>query len=96
MPPASRIGDNHVCPANEPGPKPHEGGPISSGEATVMIGGMPAATVGSTAVCKGPVDTVIKGSGTVYIKGKPAIRIGDACAHGGKVVVGFPQVMIGG
>jgi uncharacterized Zn-binding protein involved in type VI secretion len=28
--------------------------------------------------------------------GKPAARIGDTCAHGGAIVVGFPTVLIGG
>ena len=39
MPPASRIGDNHVCPMVNPGPTPHVGGPIlPAGEPTVLIG----------------------------------------------------------
>jgi uncharacterized Zn-binding protein involved in type VI secretion len=28
--------------------------------------------------------------------GVPAARMGDACAHGGKIAVGFPTVLIGG
>jgi uncharacterized Zn-binding protein involved in type VI secretion len=28
--------------------------------------------------------------------GKPAARLGDTCAHGGTIVVGFPMVLIGG
>jgi uncharacterized Zn-binding protein involved in type VI secretion len=30
------------------------------------------------------------------IGGKPAARIGDATAHGGKIVMGCPTVIIGG
>jgi uncharacterized Zn-binding protein involved in type VI secretion len=92
--PAARMGDMHVCPATNPGPSPHVGGPISSGVPTVLIAGVPAATLGSSAVCCGPPDTVAQGSSSVLIGGKPAARLGDSCAHGGKVVVGAPTVMI--
>lgn len=93
--PAARLGDMHVCPATNPGPVPHVGGPISVGMPTVLICNMPAATLGSMAVCVGPPDTVSMGSPTVLIGGKPAARMGDSCAHGGKIVVGAPTVMIG-
>jgi uncharacterized Zn-binding protein involved in type VI secretion len=78
----------------DPGPKPHVGGPITSGMPTVMIGGMPAATVGSMCTCVGPPDTIVMGSTKVMIGGKPAARIGDTTAHGGKIVAGAPTVMI--
>lgn len=97
MPPAARIGDMHVCPMVDPGPKPHVGGPILPPCCpTVMIGFIPAARVGDMAVCVGPPDTIAVGSSSVMIGNKPAARIGDTTAHGGKIVVGFPQVMIGG
>lgn len=97
MPPAARVGDLHVCPQVEPGPVPHVGGPIlPPGVLTVLIGSIPAATVGSQATCTGPPDTVAKGSATVMIGGKPAARMGDQCAHGGTIVKGLPTVMIGG
>ncbi len=48
-----------------------------------MIGGLPAATLGTQALCTGPVDAVIMGSFKVFICGKPAARMGDICAHGG-------------
>ncbi len=96
MPPAARVGDMHTCPMSD-GPKPHVGGPIMPpGVPTVLIGGMPAATVSSMATCAGPPDTIIKGSSTVLIGGLPAARIGDQTAHGGVIVSGFPQVDIGG
>jgi len=96
MPPAARVGDMHVCPMLT-GPVPHVGGPlIPSGPPTVVIGGMPAATMGGMAVCVGPPDTIIKGSATVMIGGKPAARMGDSCAHGGVIVLGCMTVMIGG
>jgi uncharacterized Zn-binding protein involved in type VI secretion len=60
-----------------------------------MIGFMPAARVGDMAVCVGPPDTIAMGSFTVMIGGMPAARIGDMTVHGGNIVMGFPQVMIG-
>lgn len=93
--PAARMGDMHVCPAVNPGPVPHVGGPIAIGVPTALIGMIPAATMGSMAICVGPPDSVAQGSPTVLIGGKPAARMGDACGHGGKIVVGCPTVLIG-
>ncbi|MFN0131018.1 MAG: PAAR domain-containing protein [Phycisphaerales bacterium] len=96
MPPAARLTDMHVCPMVT-GIVPHVGGPICSpGAPTVLIGSMPAATLGSMCVCVGPPDVIVKGSGTVLIGSMPAARLGDSTAHGGTIVVGFPTVMIGG
>lgn len=94
MPPAARLGDPHVCPMSD-GPKPHVGGPIALGCFTVMVGGQPAARVGDMAVCVGPPDAIAMGSTGVLIGGMPAARMGDTTVHGGKIVVGFPTVMIG-
>lgn len=96
MPPAARVSDMHVCPMFD-GPKPHVGGPIlPPGCPTVMIGYLPAARVSDMATCVGPPDVIVKGSATVMIGYLPAARLGDQTAHGGVIVVGFPQVMIGG
>jgi uncharacterized Zn-binding protein involved in type VI secretion len=96
MPPAARITDMHTCPLVT-GVVPHVGGPIlPPGEPTVLIGGLPAARVGDMAVCVGPPDTIIMGSGTVMIGGMPAARMGDSTAHGGVIVLGSPTVIIGG
>lgn len=97
MKPAARITDQHVCPAQTTVPSPHVGGPIlPPGEATVLIGGLPAAVLGDSAVCAGPTATIISGSGTVLIGGKPAARLGDSTSHGGTIVSGEPTVLIGG
>ena len=99
MPAAARLTDMHACPMVTPGtpPIPHVGGPITGpGVPTVLIGMMPAATLGDSCVCVGPPDTIVMGSNTVLIGGKPAARMGDPTAHGGKIVVGCPTVMIGG
>ncbi len=99
MPPAARLTDMHTCPMVTPGipPIPHVGGPIvGPGIPTVLIGSLPAATLGDMAVCVGPPDSIVKGSATVLIGGKPAARMGDSTAHGGVIVLGLPTVLIGG
>jgi uncharacterized Zn-binding protein involved in type VI secretion len=74
---------------------PHVGGPIlPPGTPTVLIAGMPAATVGSMCTCVGPPDSIVMGSTKVMIGGKPAARMGDQTAHGGVIVAGNPMVMI--
>ena len=94
---AARVGDNHTCPAINPNGNPHTGGPIlPPGLPTVLIGGQPAATVGSVCTCAGPPDSIAKGSLTVTIGGKGAARQGDPTAHGGVIAAGFAKVIIGG
>ena len=97
--PAARITDMHVCPMVTPAvvPVPHVGGPIiTPGAPTVIISGLPSATVTSLCVCVGPPDVVVKGSMTVLLSGLFAARIGDNTAHGGVIVTGAPTVLIGG
>ena len=96
MPSAARVSDMTSCPMTT-GVVPHVGGPISGpGIATVMIGNLPAAVLGDSCTCVGPTATIIKGSATVTIGGKPAARMGDTTSHGGSIVLGAPNVMIGG
>ncbi len=97
MPPAARITDMHACPALTV-LVPHVGGPIMPpGAPTVLIGSLPAATVGDMATCVGPPSTIIPpGCPTVLIGGKPAARVGDSTAHGGVILPpGCPTVIIG-
>ena len=95
MPPAARVSDFHACPMVT-GTVPHVGGPvIGPGEATVLIGNLPAAVVGDSVTCSGPPDTIVACSATVMIGGKPAARLGDSTAHGGTIMVGEFTVMIG-
>jgi uncharacterized Zn-binding protein involved in type VI secretion len=95
--PASRITDMHVCPMVTPGvpPIPHVGGPIVTGQPTVLVGGLPQARVSDQCICVGPPDVIAMGSMTVLVGGMPAARIGDTCGHGGTLVMGFPTVLIG-
>jgi uncharacterized Zn-binding protein involved in type VI secretion len=95
MPPAARIDDSHFCPMGAP-PEAHVGGPILlPGEATVLIGFMPAARLSDICVCVGPFDAIVQGAPTVLIGNQPAARLGDATAHGGMIITGEPTVLIG-
>lgn len=94
--PASRIGDMHVCPMVT-GVVPHVGGPILPPcVPNVLVGSIPVAVVGNPCVCVGPPDVIVMGSATVFAGGRMLARIGDTTAHGGKIVVGFPTVLVGG
>ncbi|WP_339754609.1 PAAR domain-containing protein [Algoriphagus aquimarinus] len=92
MPAAARLTDTTT----------HGGTIIGPGEATVLIGGMPAAVIGDNHVCSLPpnahqptVSPFIAGSGTVFVGGKPALRVGDSCVCGASAAVGEPTVIIG-
>ena len=92
MPPAARVGD----------PTGHPGVIGPPGVPTVLIAGMPAATVGTMHVCSFPPPAVhpptpiAKGSATVLIGGLPAARVGDLTGCGAPIVVGALTVLIGG
>ena len=93
--PAARVGDMHVCPMVTV-LVPHVGGPIlPPGAVNVLTCSMPAARVGDMATCVGPPDVIMLGSFTVLIANMPAARMGDMTAHGGSIVIGCPNVLIG-
>ena len=95
MPPAARVTDMHVCPMVT-GIVPHVGGPILPPCApNVITGGLPQAKVGDMLTCVGPPDVIIKGSATVLVLGMPAARMFDNTAHGGMIMLGMPNVLIG-
>jgi uncharacterized Zn-binding protein involved in type VI secretion len=92
MPPAARTGDTTN----------HGGTIIGPGEATVLIGGMPATVLADNHICSIPPNTghltasiFPMGSTTVLIGGKPAIRVGDTCICGASAIIGEPTVLIG-
>lgn len=87
MPKAARLGDAHTCPK-----KGHSVNAISSGESSVLINGLPAATIGSSTSCGA---TIVAGSSSVTINGKPAAVIGSATSHGGVIVSASGDVFIG-
>jgi uncharacterized Zn-binding protein involved in type VI secretion len=93
--PAARLTDMHVCPMITV-LVPHVGGPIvGPGCPNVLIGGLPAARISDMAVCVGPPDVIILGAFTVLIGGLPAARMCDMTAHGGVVILGCFNVMLG-
>lgn len=93
--PASRIGDNHICPMSTGG-VPHVGGPVTSGAMGVLICNVPAARTTDQALCTGPTDMLVVGAATVWIENQMAARIASNTMHGGAVVEGCPTVLIGG
>ncbi|MFG3228078.1 PAAR domain-containing protein [Kitasatospora sp. NPDC048194] len=101
MPPAARTGDmtDHGGALTTPPP-----GAVKV--ATVLIGGRPAAVVGSVHACVphvelGPANLVLPSPGTaaggvVLIGGLPAARMGDKTTCGATIVAGAFDVLIGG
>lgn len=78
------------------GTVPHVGGPILPPAAfNVLTGMLPQARIGDKALCNGPPDVIALGSFTVLVKGSPAARMGDMTAHGGVIVMGQMNVLIG-
>jgi uncharacterized Zn-binding protein involved in type VI secretion len=103
MPPAARLGD----PTSDGGtigtPPPAAALAVS----TVLIGGKPAAVVGSLHVCPvhvelGPANVVLPtpgastATGPVLIGGVPAAKMRDRTVCGATIVLGAPNVLIGG
>ncbi|HEX3826758.1 MAG TPA: PAAR domain-containing protein [Sporichthyaceae bacterium] len=93
MPPAARVGDATGHPGTIGPP----------GVPTVLIAGVPAATVGALHTCawpppaKHPPSVIVPpGCPTVLIGGRPAARMGDLAACGAVIVAGAPTVLIGG
>lgn len=89
MPAAARTSD----------PSGHSG-TLGPGEPTVLIGGRPAATVGTAHTCATPghppSPLAPPGSSSVRIGGRPAARVGDLAGCGAPIVAGCPTVLIGG
>lgn len=94
--PSARFFDDHVCPMST-GSVPHVGGPVAGPcEPTVLIGSSPGARISDMAACAGPADVIAQGAASVLIRGLPAARLRDRTAHGGKLVQGCANVVIGG
>lgn len=98
MPPAARLGDNHMCPMPLPPPATGPHGPgviVGPGCPMVLVGGQPAAVVGDQILCVVPPNVIAMGAPTVQIGGRPAARMGDQSAHMGFIISGCPTVLIG-
>ena len=95
MPPAARLLDMHVCPMVTV-LVPHVGGPILPlCKPNVLIGFLPAARILDKCFCVGPIDLIREASINVHIGGRPAARMGDKTLHGGVIVTGQFNVLIG-
>ncbi len=93
--PVATIGSMHLCPMSD-GPKPHVGGPIiGPGAPNVMINGKSAALMGDMCTCMSAPDVIAMGAPSVFINGVPVVCQGDLTAHGGVIVQGEPNVIIG-
>jgi uncharacterized Zn-binding protein involved in type VI secretion len=90
MMPASRIGDNHVCPMVT-GVVPHVGGPFILGSPTVLVGNMPQSRVTDQLTCVGPPDVAVMGCETVLVG--MAGAGGAAGAAGGVAAMGVSVPM---
>lgn len=91
--PLARIGDHHVCP-KVTNNTPHVGGPILTGSAIFKADAIPVARVGDLAQCHvGGPDVIAQGIPGIIVGGRLVARMGDACAHGGVVTVGSPNVL---
>ncbi|GAA5165551.1 PAAR domain-containing protein [Ornithinimicrobium tianjinense] len=92
MPSVARVGDTTS----------HGGVVVGPGVSTVLVGGLPAATVGDVVLCPGLAhpalpgpQPVVRGSATVLVGGRPVARTGDPLACGAVVVRGVPTVLVG-
>ena len=67
------------------------------GTPTVIVGGLPVATLTSTGMCAVPPPCVMAvGSATVLVGAIPAMAMAKQSVHGGMIVQGQPTVIIGG
>lgn len=104
MPAAARVGDPTSHGGRIATPPP----PVAATVARVLIGGRPAAVMGSLTVCPivphaalGPgnviePDPTALAGGTVLIGGLSAARMGDKTVCGAQILMGAVNVEIGG
>lgn len=94
---AARVGDMAMCPGSA-------AAPATMSSAKSGGAGMAGSDCDNGKCDQGPsgggagggADIVAFGSGSVFIEGLPAARFGDQMAHGGKIVSGSSNVVIGG
>jgi uncharacterized Zn-binding protein involved in type VI secretion len=98
MKPAAHVGVSHVCPDTTPAP--HVGGPVGPvNKATVFTNGTPQARIGDDAACTGAparTDLIVEGAASVLVQGRNAAHLGNKLWHGGAIVTGSANVLIGG
>jgi uncharacterized Zn-binding protein involved in type VI secretion len=86
---AARMNDPQACDAHGPAPLP-------DGAPSVRINGLPAVRAGDAFRCGGCANRMKTGASTVTFGGEFAARKTDTSDHGGRVVVGSGNVVIGG
>ncbi len=95
MKPVATVGSMHVCPMCS-GTVPHVGGPVVMGDSTVLMNGKPVALMGDMCTCAaGPPDVIVTGNPSILVNGKPIACVGDMTAHGGAIVQGEPNILVG-
>jgi len=80
----------------------HGGTVVGPGVATVLVGGMPVATMGDMHICSLPPNShqptaspFIASNVSVLIAGKPVLTTLDSCACGAMAVIGSATVSVG-
>ncbi len=90
--PAARILDKQSCPE----PAPHRPLFLLATQCTLYADGLPLARLSDPALDLGAPDLVVEGAATFTVCGLPAARKDDGMGHGGVVLEGSAQLMIGG
>jgi uncharacterized Zn-binding protein involved in type VI secretion len=96
MPAVARVGDTTACPETKP--KAHALGVLANNTPVcAQANGKFVIRLADFADCKAPPrDVVMTGAATVVLCGLPVARVGDTMDHKGTIVVGSPNVDIGG
>lgn len=96
MPAVARVGDKTACPMTVPSAHV-EGSLVNNTPVCAKANDLFVIRLADLADCKVPPrDVVTSGASTVVLCGLPIARVGDKMEHGGTIVVGSPNVEIGG
>jgi uncharacterized Zn-binding protein involved in type VI secretion len=77
------------------GPVPHVGGVILETTAdNIILGILPAATIGSTAMCIGPPASIVDGSPAFIADIMPVATMTSMTDHGGIILEGEPTIIV--
>jgi len=86
---AARMNDPQLC-------RSHGPAPLTDGALNVRINSLPAVRAGDAFQCGGCPNRVQTGASTVTFGGEFAARLTDTSDHGGRIVLGAANVVIGG
>jgi uncharacterized Zn-binding protein involved in type VI secretion len=85
----ARMNDPQACDSHGPAPLP-------DGALSVRVNSLPTVRVGDAFKCGGCANRVQTGASTVTFGGEFAARVTDKSDHGGRIVIGSANVVIGG